>query len=372
MKAKGRSCRDHIPPDLYTEILIWLPVKSLIRFTRVSKSWQSLVKDPTFITNHRRNSPTSRKRSLLMKKDLNSVYDHLKVCMSTHYDLDNFNCDYILNMELEIPWMSQKKSIRSVHTCHELVCVVSYDVNIILWNPSIQNFITLPSPNLGGISNRVGFGFDPKAYDYKVVAITRIDDFEFDPQRRYRAEIFSLEAGSWRDIDNTIPCFPVENENEHICVDGVMYWIALNYSARYGVFLGRILAFDLGDEKFRNISLSADLSYEYKSLELAVLKESVCLIQYMNRLGFSDKELCSIWVMEEPGGFVKLITINSGVCLGRALGMRANGEILIVSVDKRLVYSYDPRKSQMSYCASFCNYEYSHRLNTYVESLVLL
>ena len=43
---------EHLPHDIMFDILTRLPVKSLIRFCRVSKSWYSTITSPIFITKH--------------------------------------------------------------------------------------------------------------------------------------------------------------------------------------------------------------------------------------------------------------------------------------------------------------------------------
>ncbi|XP_038678745.1 putative F-box protein At3g47150 [Tripterygium wilfordii] len=42
----------HIPEDLATDILLYLPVKSLLRFRCVRKSWCDLMENPNFVTEH--------------------------------------------------------------------------------------------------------------------------------------------------------------------------------------------------------------------------------------------------------------------------------------------------------------------------------
>ena len=43
---------EHLPHDIMFDILTRLPVKSLIRFCLVSKSWYSTITSPIFITKH--------------------------------------------------------------------------------------------------------------------------------------------------------------------------------------------------------------------------------------------------------------------------------------------------------------------------------
>ena len=43
---------DEFPPEILVEIFHRLPLKSLVKFTSVSKSWYSLITDNTFIFDH--------------------------------------------------------------------------------------------------------------------------------------------------------------------------------------------------------------------------------------------------------------------------------------------------------------------------------
>uniref|UniRef100_A0A6V7QW55 F-box domain-containing protein n=1 Tax=Ananas comosus var. bracteatus TaxID=296719 RepID=A0A6V7QW55_ANACO len=44
------------PDELISEVLVRLPVKSLLRFRCVSRTWRSLISDPHLIESHRRRS----------------------------------------------------------------------------------------------------------------------------------------------------------------------------------------------------------------------------------------------------------------------------------------------------------------------------
>ncbi|KAK3008740.1 hypothetical protein RJ639_013178 [Escallonia herrerae] len=64
--------RPHIPIDTLTDILSWLPVKSLKRFSCVCKPWRSMLENPTFIAQHLKNSALKTNGGCLLLIGFNS------------------------------------------------------------------------------------------------------------------------------------------------------------------------------------------------------------------------------------------------------------------------------------------------------------
>ncbi|KAM0003099.1 putative F-box domain-containing protein [Helianthus debilis subsp. tardiflorus] len=58
---------DHIPFEIQSEIMNMLPVKSLLRFRSICKSWKSLIESSDFIAHH----SSQQQRHLLV-----SYYDN--------------------------------------------------------------------------------------------------------------------------------------------------------------------------------------------------------------------------------------------------------------------------------------------------------
>ncbi|GMI79437.1 hypothetical protein HRI_001613000 [Hibiscus trionum] len=77
---------DYIPVQLIPEILNRLPVKSLLRFRSVCKSWNSLISHPSFISAHLQASLSNNNTPfLLLSYRKNGKYGYF-----LHYDIDGF------------------------------------------------------------------------------------------------------------------------------------------------------------------------------------------------------------------------------------------------------------------------------------------
>ncbi|XP_057418294.1 putative F-box protein At3g16210 [Lotus japonicus] len=160
-----------LPFELVVEILCRLPVKSLLQFRCVCKSWNSLISgDPKFARKHLRCSPKdftrhhlifgSTNEFLFTSSPLLSVFDDAAaIAPSTQFDhpLNNPNpSDFI------------------VGSCDGIVCLAIDGRFPLLWNPSTGRFKDLPSlenPRLPDMYTVFGFGYNHFADCYKVVAL---------------------------------------------------------------------------------------------------------------------------------------------------------------------------------------------------------
>ncbi|KAI8008747.1 F-box/kelch-repeat protein [Camellia lanceoleosa] len=126
---------DYLPEEVLIEILSRLPVKSLLRFTCVSKPWRSLITSPSFINTHLNKSTNNTLTHLLLLRYtcLNPNQEHY----SLHFDNKTFNryAQFISPFKTHFYF-------RVVGTCNGLVCLSDDRFgdkhNIILWNPMIR------------------------------------------------------------------------------------------------------------------------------------------------------------------------------------------------------------------------------------------
>ncbi|PIN12080.1 hypothetical protein CDL12_15317 [Handroanthus impetiginosus] len=187
----------NLPEEIITEILLRLPVKALLKFRCVSKSWLSLISSPQFIKTHlkisTKNNIYSHNRLIFSSCPRSNVFHtfSLNPKIDEYSSVDTLLFDYPLSVDRDKP-------IRIVGSCNGLVCVVVGLGDVVLWNPSTGKMKKLPnSGRLGG--THYGFGYDESNDDYKVVQTCWINH---DPDAyETPVEVYSLRTDSWRFVN---------------------------------------------------------------------------------------------------------------------------------------------------------------------------
>ncbi|KAL7218712.1 hypothetical protein ACSBR2_011895 [Camellia fascicularis] len=230
-----------IPDEVLIEILARLPVKSLLRFRSVCKSQYPLITNPSFITTHLNRTKSN--------------HNHRDRCFSLTDD-ETFGNE---SVKLEYPFQNYDELFKIVGSCSGLLCLSDYNGSdyVVLWNPSIRRFMTLPKSSSSVNKARrllwfdFGFGFDHMSNDYKVVKIVCAKD----NHHRYvvhRVELLALSTGSWRSVCIGDLCY------EHygfdflpVFLNGAAHWVVFNLREECVC----IMAFDIVEEVFREIAL---------------------------------------------------------------------------------------------------------------------
>ncbi|XP_073024484.1 F-box/kelch-repeat protein At3g23880-like [Primulina eburnea] len=260
---------ENLPQDLITEILWRLPVKSLLRFRCVSKSWLSLISSPEFETNYLEVSTTRRPRIVfgsateLYTCPLNGIFNELP-------HVEDALCDFTKE--------NRYYKIQMVGSCNGLVCVV-YTGHIFVWNPAIRKYRQLPSPRFSS-REPCGFGYDASSDDYKVVQI--VDKLNSTPYSR----TYSLRNDSWKSLDWTHGRTSFGGSG--VFLNGAIHWIVA-YDDN-GANVWAVVAQSLATgELIWTVALPLQ-SWAF----LQVLGERLCACF---RCGF----LIEVWVMKEYG-----------------------------------------------------------------------
>ncbi|KAI3469945.1 hypothetical protein Pfo_026608, partial [Paulownia fortunei] len=279
------------PDEIIVEILTKLPVKSLLRFRCVSKSWFSIISSPTFIKVH------------LNTAINNSMYLHNRlICISAHpcNHFREFSLRFLLH-EAEVDSITLDYTVaypdipmRIVGSCHGVVCVALDEENLFLWNPSIRKYKRLPCLHIRpgyGCYMKDGFGYEEFNDDYKVVAIFYCI-FHGGP---YKVQIFSLKTNDWRRIEDFKYGTPLDHSGNYAC--GKLHWLVDCDGCL------DIVSLDLASERYGKVGTPhiadngscTNMEYDDPCLTLGLFSGSLCLL-------FDDHKTCvDLWVMKEYG-----------------------------------------------------------------------
>ncbi|XP_004301299.1 PREDICTED: F-box/kelch-repeat protein At3g23880-like [Fragaria vesca subsp. vesca] len=233
-----------LPLEITTDIMLRLPIKSIVTCASVCKSWNSLIKSSAFTENHLHCTIQSYRRKdvhillLRERKEIYSLYRNNPSALgSDQYVELPYPSKFVFP---ELHYLSEYHIVSG--TCNWLVCLAfGYDISmqeypIIIWNPTVRKFVLLPRPSFiwdsyfdqsGGYHCRVkwprqthAFGHDSRSNDYKVLRI--VSGLEEEPA--VRVEVYSLARGSWRPLDVAVPaCFKPQCISSFI--NGASHWI---------------------------------------------------------------------------------------------------------------------------------------------------
>ncbi|XP_059630152.1 F-box/kelch-repeat protein At3g06240-like [Cornus florida] len=281
------SCEEEVmplpflPQHILFEILSKLPVKSLLRFKCVSKSWCSLISDSPFIKKH-------LNQSLALTKSSFQTQRMLIATIYSPYHLYTASFGSSMNeIELEeikflFPNNPNHPRCNIIGSCNRLICMEvdflsepSEDSRFIyIFNPSTREFKQIPDREF---PRNFGFGYDHCSDDCKLVKIT--DNSVY---------VYSVSVGSWRKVQD----FPEYNDgflaNEPMVeLNGVIHWISLDPKFE-------IVAFSLVDEKLWKIPLPPCYTHfiEAFQIEFVVFEGCLCVL---------PKGDHAYWIMKEYG-----------------------------------------------------------------------
>ncbi|GMN31946.1 hypothetical protein TIFTF001_044636 [Ficus carica] len=299
-----------LPEEVLAEIMSLLPPESLIQFKGVCKSWyvhiNDLINEPVFVAKHLRNAKNNLSSSPLLH--LKNLFIPFTSPRRTFW-LTLANCDSDLHDT--IPCLSQDvefhtrrlydKDFQLVSHYNGIICFSSYG-KVILMNPALRELKIVPKSSFaeGCLVVGVGFGYNFRANDYKVVTI------EYKKNLTggfYKAEVYSLSTNSSKEIKLDAWIFSVPTfEYQSVYCNGVCYWYCYNY------FVGTIISFDVGEEIFHRVPFpnnalneNRSSSLPKKGLKIAAWNESIAFFCYTE----VHPLRIDVWVMDARSGGVE-------------------------------------------------------------------
>lgn len=211
--------------DLIREILVRVPVKSLLRFQSVCKTWLSLIKDPAFVRSQLRHA-TETDQTLIISRYKKP--DEENRFLLFHIDSREIGVDlkypYSRDVFKYLPFSTL------VGSANGIVCVavdfINFKVGIYLWNPATRQAKVIPT--FRDVHNEaLGFGYDVIDDDYKIVRVVMPPSF---------SEVYSVKRNAWRKVPDPFDT-PLGGDFD-VCVNGFLCGIG-----DFGM-----MAFDLNKE----------------------------------------------------------------------------------------------------------------------------
>ena len=238
-----------------------------------------------------------------------------------HFDNQDFN-EYARFDDFPFHGQSYDGIFHVLGTCNGLIFLADdlygYHYNFFLWNPCVRKFVKLPKPNItffshGGYDASVGFGFDSKTDDYKVVRFVTLEEKGQKGKAPPAVEVYSLSTGKWRMVAASPPIGAARGRKPEAFVNGALHWVALRKTGNK--FLNFVMVFDLGEEVFREIALPKLLDQNGDEYWVRV-----SISAYGNSLALFQQRIyrLSIWVMKDhadASSWTKIISLADVVLI---------------------------------------------------------
>ncbi|XP_026426050.1 F-box/kelch-repeat protein At3g06240-like [Papaver somniferum] len=363
-----------IPQDIQEEILLRLPVKSILRFKSVCKTCCELLSSRKFIKDHlnlaTKNQLTNTKIMIGLSHDMYAADD-------IFYSIDYASILYgavVMDYPNDNNNNAITHSIRHfiVGSCNGLILLLTEDSEkLFLWNPSTREYKEIIRAPTAVENLSYGFGYDFKTDNYKLVCIAtgRSDD---DGELDSFSEVYSYTAGSWSRGEN-IP-YVYSDVTGGVLLNGALHWLgedASHWSDDTATRKETIICFDINSEKFMDLQLPEEtMTCPEEKFNIHVLGDSLCLICGVRNVRVD------VWVMQNYGvreSWTKQFIITQKEIIADPHSLKIYGSVkdsgILIQVGDSLGL-YDPKNDNIRTLningiidGSFCS-------ENYVESLV--
>ncbi|KAL3630250.1 hypothetical protein CASFOL_023234 [Castilleja foliolosa] len=300
-----------LPEELITIILSKLPVKSLLRFKCVCKSWYSLIKSPNFIHLHLNNS--SNHKCIMIRSCIDSIEQEID-CFPHVLSFYSHETLADLGIQIDTPFPTSYGFYNVSGPCNGLICMTKNSDQILIINPATREFRSLFVPQSGYYFDTVAFGLDPNSGEYKVAMIGVHYDHTryhpsyspFSPPPLFRgareAVVYDFSTDSWRETGIVFP-EPFDYYQKSITLNGAFHWMPVGAIRNVP-----ILSFRISDEVIESIPLPGFYSWEHENhcADLFVLNKSLAIVLYYSTECFEISVMNEYGVKDSWAKLVKL------------------------------------------------------------------
>ncbi|PIN13940.1 hypothetical protein CDL12_13434 [Handroanthus impetiginosus] len=283
---------DPLPHEIAIDILSRLPITSLIQFSFVCRSLNSLSHDPHLVHLHLSRSHMNESSCLIFHSDY-PIQNQLHFLQLSDKKVRKINTPFAISMpEFSI-----------IGSSNGLLCLINtlFSDSLYLYNPFTRDYFEVPK-NFEFQDQIVvyGFGFHPVTSDYKVVKIgCYMRRFQIQSNRQTsEVQTYSLRSNTWKNR-GIIPYKLEKSSSPGVLVSGRLHWVS-----RWGKYNGHheriIVSYDLADDSFHEIRIPGSISGSFGrwvSCHLASLDGCLCAIVPVP----PGHGAFNIWSMKEYG-----------------------------------------------------------------------
>ncbi|XP_015874881.2 F-box/kelch-repeat protein At3g23880-like [Ziziphus jujuba] len=342
IKAKPKAKRNNslMSEGLVIEILVRLPVDSLLRFKCVCKSWYSLISSPFFIAKHLQlcNSTNKPDPDLMFYADdqrpgNNGVENIFIVSHETMEvsEIEEESSPHSIaessgdESQDEDDDQAARSTVLMVGSCNGLICLY-FKADGAIWNPATNETKFIPRfSGRGGHFKASGFGYDARNNDYKLIVIHSSPsigaDHNYDHDTGcFQFEAYSLRADCWKFVTD-FPKMGLTFSDQLIGThaNGICSWLAHREDSIRGVRRDEIISFDIINEEIIRTPLPSEiaeigthLADKIGNIIVGVFNGSFAVVNVNQNLE-DIPFFFHIWVLREVGvveSWTKLFTIG--------------------------------------------------------------
>ncbi|KAI3915850.1 hypothetical protein MKW92_003267 [Papaver armeniacum] len=272
---------EHFDVDILCEILSRVPARSLVRSCKfVCKRWLSLIRSPHFVESHRIQSQTRRPSLIITTTNCGERNTKL-------FSVEDGSSE--VNRPLATILKTFAQEHMHIMSSNGLFCVIDSIIDSIrIYNPCTGEITPFIGTRIAieqyigetiRMSATYGFGFDPSTKKHKVVRVC------VNKGRFRRSVVVNIcevlstgEDNTWRMIDEAPPC--ISRIVPAVSVNGSIYWMKCSGHSWYAKYEG-LVAFDVGSETFREISIPKSVLEEIHPIKLLEVDGCIAILQRM-------------------------------------------------------------------------------------------
>ncbi|GFP85253.1 putative F-box protein at1g47790 [Phtheirospermum japonicum] len=273
MGTEEENTLSNLPQDVLQAILSRLPVKSILRFRSVSKSWNKMISDPSFLRMHLQLQHSSH--NLFLHNSSNPSNYRTGHISWVKFTKENGQFQHQSRLECPRPGWHDVCCV-----CEGVVLVTDHSCNtFMLWNPSTRKETMFWFPyKFENWPFKQGLCHDPTTGDFKVVLTS---------DKYYT--VFSCKNNSWAG-KRAFQYYSCRRDTDAgIFIDGVIYWVVMDRARN----TREIIYFDPRDDDFKILEKPENIKDE---LFYVVCLRGCLSLYYHTR---SDKTAVQIWVKEK-------------------------------------------------------------------------